>query len=314
MRLDLLDESDNQKIYGQTGYDTGGGLAILKYQDTKTVKVAEGKFFFANILLEAVKNKQLTVYADSLCVQLADPNLLLERTDTIQEINTYVRDTKEVFGPIYFENIKFFRAYQITYYSSKNNTWASKTLAIAPLETVTNQLSKFVTYKPMFWVKVANKKVDLNASSTTWAVRRWSKGNENTIDVNTIKVLKKGNDVPMLHFLNALKTNPQLRVYKANNWYEKELLSATDKENIFVSIDTIQTIDPVTYESKMKVVRTEFDEKIINKLRLVQEWAWDDKRKVLSVRCLGVAPLRPIKNEVGEFLFDLPMFYQRFDD
>lgn len=106
----------------------------------------------------------------------------------------------------------------------------------------------------------------------------------------------------------------QLRVYQIDNWRDKVLLSAYDKENVFASVDTIQTIDPVTYAVKTKIVCADLDVITIKDLRLVQEWAWDNKRKVLSVKCLGVAPMRAVKNELGEFLFDSPMFYQRFDD
>ncbi len=318
VRLDLLYESDHKNIYEQTSYDPSNlDLTILKYQDTKSVEVGDGMSFFANTLLKAVENKQLTIYSDSLCVQAIDALSLLIRQDTIQQIdpNTYETTIRIVKSQLDFQDIKFFRAYQITYYSPKNNRWSSKTLAVAPLVMKHNELGNFVAWKPVFWIKVANEKIDLNASSTTWAVRRWSRSKENMLQLNTLKVHKKGNgDMPMSHFLNAVKTNPKLKVYRAGNWHDKALLSPTDKENLFVSVDTIQMIDPVTYETKTKIVRNELDATTTNKLQLVQEWAWDNKRKVLSVRCLGVAPMRDIKNQEGEFLFCMPIFYQRFDD
>jgi Gliding motility associated protein GldN len=318
VRLDVLNEQDQTHIFEQTHCNTEGGLAILKYQDTKAVGVSEGTFFFANTLLKALENKELTAYADSLCVQPIDVAALLTRIDTIQQIDptTYQTRYKIVQSMINYEDIKLFRAYQITYYSTKNNTWNSRTLAIAPLVMHHDEAGNFVAWKPLFWLKVADKKADLNASSITWAVRRWSKDKESSLNLNTAKIHKKiGENVPMVHFLNAVKTNPQLRVYKhSNNWYDKEPLSASDKESVFASIDTIQTIDPVTYETKTKIVRADLDVTTINYVRLVQEWAWDNKRKVLSVRCLGVSPMRDVNNEEGEFLFRTPLFYQRLDD
>jgi hypothetical protein len=317
-RLDVLNEQDQTHIFEQTGVNTEGGLSILKYQDTKAVEVGEGRFVFANILLKAVENKELTVYADSLCLQPIDPMSLLRRIDTIQQIDpiTYESKFKIVMSYLNCEDIKMFRAHQITYYSAKNNAWNSQILAVAPLIMHRDDVGNFIAWQPLFWLKVADKKADLNTPNTTWAVRRWSKDRESLLNLNTAKIHKKvGENVPMVHFLNAVKTNPQLRVYKhSNNWYDKELLSANDKESVFASIDTIQTIDPVSYETKTKIVRADLDVTTINYVRLVQEWAWDNKRKVLSVRCLGVSPMRDVNNEEGEFLFRTPLFYQRLDD
>jgi hypothetical protein len=175
---------------------------------------------------------------------------------------------------------------------------------------------RFITWKPLFWIKVENERVDINSPDITCAVRTLSKGIHSMVQLNSVKEYKKTKpNMPILHFLDLVKNNKQILLHKANwNWREKELFSFDDKQKVFNSIDSVRVQAPFTNEITIQVVQNNIDLKNINEISLVQEWAWDDKRKTLFVRLLGIAPIGRNYNEVGDYLFSRPVFYQRFDD
>jgi hypothetical protein len=53
--------------------------------------------------------------------------------------------------------------------------------------------------------------------------------------------------------------------------------------------------------------------KAIYRLKIIQDWYWDEKLNNICVRLFAVAPMKKIYNEAGEFLFDMPLFYRLND-
>jgi hypothetical protein len=56
-----------------------------------------------------------------------------------------------------------------------------------------------------------------------------------------------------------------------------------------------------------------YGSKAIYKLRIIQDWYWDEKLKNICVRLFAIAPMKKVYNEAGEFLFDIPLFYRLND-
>ena len=100
-----------------------------------------------------------------------------------------------------------------------------------------------------------------------------------------------------------------IRAYKSDNDKFKYRLTGQDLQSIIYKIDTIETIDPTTYETKYKVVPSVINPEDIKRYRIKEMWYFDKQQSVLKVRILGIAPLRDIKNEAGEFLFEQPLFW-----
>jgi Gliding motility associated protein GldN len=313
IRLDMLHDEQLKSMFEETKYGFNNSLSILKFQDQRSEQEREeGYLFFTNILLEAAKNKQITAYSDSLCHDPIDILACMSHNDTI--VFSETEPPLIVKNLIQSDEIKLFRAHQITSYSPENGQWNSKTISIAPLKMVKDESGKFIAWKPIFWMKVDNKKANLNSSNITWAVRTRTKGIESDLQLNATKLHKKALETPMLHFLDLAINNKKMRLYPWDNWEKGQPYSLKDRQNIFTKIDTILVIDPITNEEKLKISESHFDVNSVNSMRLIQEWVWDNKRKSLSIIILGIAPLAPIKNEEGKLLFFAPSFYQRFDD
>ncbi len=74
-------------------------------------------------------------------------------------------------------------------------------------------------------------------------------------------------------------------------------------------VDTIVTYDPVTYDEIIEVVVNELNPEDIKRYRLKEVWFFDRESSVMRVRILGIAPLKDVYDENGNFLYELPMFW-----
>ncbi|MBI5917200.1 MAG: hypothetical protein HY842_17655 [Bacteroidetes bacterium] len=92
-----------------------------------------------------------------------------------------------------------------------------------------------------------------------------------------------------------------------------ELLSKKDIENLYTSIDTVITFDPDTYKETVQIIKNDIRPSDLKKIRLVQEWYYDNRRNVLFNKLKAVAPLVDKFDETGKKLrYAWPMYYLRF--
>ena len=73
--------------------------------------------------------------------------------------------------------------------------------------------------------------------------------------------------------------------------------------------DTITTYDPDTYEEKIEVVRNDLNPEDIKRFRMKEIWFFDEESSTMQVRILGIAPLRDVFDDDGNFLYEDPMFW-----
>jgi Gliding motility associated protein GldN len=313
VRLDMLPQYLVENMKEQTQYGVEGDLKILKIQDNEGLD-DEGYMVFSHKLFNTVGTIKIDIYSDSLCLHPTDIySAISNKNDTILMIDpiNYEAVYKVPSCPGFIQEVNVFRVHQLVYYNTGNSRWHVKVISIAPLRMVKTKEGKFIRWEPLFWIKVEQKKANLDASDITWAARTVGRSAEKLIDMNTAKEHKKTSN-PMLHFLESVKSNKQIPLYQS--WREKELLSMDERQNVFTWTETQRLLDPNTNQETAQTLQKSLDEKAVNKLHIVQEWAWDNKRKILMVNILGIAPMKPVHNEAGEFIYETPLFYQRFDD
>ncbi len=78
------------------------------------------------------------------------------------------------------------------------------------------------------------------------------------------------------------------------------------------SVDTVTTFDPETYEEKIKIVTNELNPEDIKRFRIKEVWFFDKEVSTLQVRILGIAPMKEVKDENGNFLYETPMFWVNY--
>ena len=315
IRLDMLSDEQVKKVIDDSGLSIEGGLDVLKLVENPHFQMNEGYQTLIYSLLNAANNHQIPIYSDKMCTQPFAPERLTQ-IDTLLLVDptTYEQKIRVVVNTINPDDILLFRIYQSLAYQPSTGTWVSQVFALAPLKTRYTEDGHFVRYEPLFWIKVNNNKPKLDSKSITYAVRSRPRLKTGYLTFEEAEIHKRTTkEMPLQHFLDKANSDAKLPLYSVESWREKTLLSMKQRREMIFSSDTTIMIDPNTYESKEKVVLNQIKTEDIKKLRLVQEWFWDDRKKVLSVRLVGVAPMVDVRNEADEFLYSKPLFYRRFD-
>ena len=113
--------------------------------------------------------------------------------------------------------------------------------------------------------------------------------------------------------LEAAK-NEEIHLYSA--WDDKfsDLLDQEAIHQLCHSSDTIEIIDPVTFESSYQVVENEFNAEDVAKFRLKEVWFFDEETSTMNVRILGIAPIISRYSDDGMFLNEGPMFWAYYPE
>ena len=314
LRLDMLYEKEASELYKETKISLDGGLDIVKLLESENSGY-EGYHYLSSLLMAGVQSGQITAYDSPFSDQKA-PTSSWIRQDTITRVDPTTYETVQVVvsNQVNPDDIKIFRAHQIVAYQPATATWKVKVIAVAPLIIRRDEAGTFIKLDPLFWIKVTDKKVKLNAPDITWAVRTRPREREGQLNFKKLilEAKKSQADLPMAHFLDKVSRDERVPLYGVASLKEPKL-TTLERKNILSRIDTIQTIDPVTYESRLKVITIKTEAADLERIRIVQEWAWDNRRKTMSIRLHSIAPIKDITNESGDFLYSAPIFYRRTD-
>jgi gliding motility associated protien GldN len=118
-------------------------------------------------------------------------------------------------------------------------------------------------------------------------------------------------------FIGILMKGVQDTVLKAYSIEDDKFhhkLSAKEVMALGSSIDTIPYFDPITYEQKFRIVKNQMDPESVKRFRLKEVWFFDKESSVLKVRILGIAPLKDQTDEMGNFLYEQPLFWIYYPD
>ena len=75
------------------------------------------------------------------------------------------------------------------------------------------------------------------------------------------------------------------------------------------SVDTVITFDPETYEENIAVVRNDLNPEDVKRYRVKEIWFFDEESSTVQVRILGIAPLKDVTDDNGNFRYEQPMFW-----
>ncbi|MBP7272741.1 MAG: gliding motility protein GldN [Saprospiraceae bacterium] len=101
----------------------------------------------------------------------------------------------------------------------------------------------------------------------------------------------------------------EIKTYSTEDDKFSYKLEPNEVASMGASIDTVVTVDPETYEEKIKIVRNELDPENVKRFRLKEVWFFDRESSTLKVRILGIAPLMNEYDSNGNFKFERPLFW-----
>jgi hypothetical protein len=281
-------------------------IALIKLLRREVLEDTNEDYFLSEHILATAKEGALPIFTDSNLTNHLN-YMPVKSIDTIIPIDPpHYRNSRIIsISPYRIENIKLFRARQLVYYDSSKTLWNMKTKAVAPLVKEDDSTN---IYKPLFWISVENEKPNIASDDIVWAKRLTTLSN-NTLTFNKANILKMTDNVPMQHFLKQVLKNYDIPLYESLRCSDEDRLSTQQREALLTRNDTVVKINPATYEMSIKTNTFKVDGKDVKKLKLVQEWYWNDNKKQLIINLITTAPLIELKDDNGNFSHDSPLFY-----
>jgi|GEM_PF-1023501 len=148
---------------------------------------------------------------------------------------------------------------------------------------------------------------DLASADITWAKKTNFKldfKDENS-QIEQMKMMDK-------ELVQIILDNVENGKLQAWDYTTGEPLSQEKIQNIYHKKDTVVITDPVSFEETRKAIENDLDRDKVNKLRIKQEWYWDNKAMQLQSRLLGAAPLLEVYGPDDNYRGDLPLYMVYF--
>ncbi|MBC8045720.1 MAG: gliding motility protein GldN [Fimbriimonadaceae bacterium] len=98
--------------------------------------------------------------------------------------------------------------------------------------------------------------------------------------------------------------------FKAENAFTVE-----DVQNKFNRVDTVYLFNEETYEEEIRTVPVTFNYMEVKKLKIKEDWIFDEETSTLQVRIVGIAPVKErIDQATGEPIGEEDMFWIYYPD
>ena len=247
----------------------------------------------------------------------------LDSHDTIVtiDVETGKEEVKTVLSECDPASFFAIRAKQLLYFDEKKGDFELLTYAVAPVRRVTQEvLEKSGEWKEIhlfdyvpFWLKMPDfskkrprKQPNVNDSNISWAAQIKTLGN--SPELEKLHPFKNFKPPVMRVLLGRFRTDAGLQVYDALD----APISFEARRSMLFSSDTVVTFDPETYEEKLEITHKELRAEDFPRLRLVQNWYWDERHRRLVIHLQSFAPVISVYDLYrGRFLYERPLFYRR---
>ncbi len=301
---------------------------LLKKRSTDTGRPYPTEPGFGQKIFEAVRAGHWEAWAwepgDSLrlLAQAEAVGRLVERdTATIVDCETGLTRNVSIENDFNPEDVVALRARQLLFFSQKTGEFDVYTLAIAPvvrkyirygLPTEGVEAKTWLWDYVPFWLKTPpyspkkhRKKPSLDDPNISLAYRM--KTVRNSLELDSLQPMKDFRHPVMQRLLDRAKADADFKIEDSDG----EPLDRAARQSFFFETDTVVTFDPETYEEVLKVVNKDVNAEACPRLRLLQDWFWDDRSHRLVVRLHAFAPLREHYDSEGYFRFESPLFWRR---
>lgn len=113
---------------------------------------------------------------------------------------------------------------------------------------------------------------------------------------------------PFFTLLADAAESGEIKVFQDDKF--REMLAPEEVSSQLVYMDTSIVYDPVTYEEKVEITRSEINPADIKRYRVKEIWYYDEEASRMKVRILGIAPIRDhFDEDTGVFKYEAPMFW-----
>jgi hypothetical protein len=305
---------DNFEINSEKDKD-GNAFSTIKLLDYASSDFYEKEHFLTDRILELAYKNELAIFEDKSLKFRMDTSKLYIRDTGIGCCDCLTWDLgsqyKIFINKYQSGDIPKYRVRQILYFNDKTNSYHVKTLAIGLLKHNFDEAGNYIGLIPVFWIKPSSdKKIDIYSNDIIWGKRLVTRRKSPVFDsLNIIKNSLKQSF--QSYFWDKVRSNKATVYIREDNNFKKTTYD--DLVTYHKNQDTTSTYEAIKgYKGEIITDFKTLYEKV-TKLRLVQEWFWDDRKTQLIINTKAMAPLVEIKDDNGTYLFDQPLFYCKTD-
>jgi len=103
--------------------------------------------------------------------------------------------------------------------------------------------------------------------------------------------------------------NGTFKAYSTVNDKFSIVMTPKEIEGKLLRMDTVPVFDPETYEESIKIVPNEVNVEDFKRIRVKEIWYFDSETSMLNVRILGLAPIRDVYDDNGNFKYEDVFFW-----
>lgn len=119
---------------------------------------------------------------------------------------------------------------------------------------------------------------------------------------------------PLFDIIIEAAVAENLTVYGTENDKFTTPLLSEELDRIINSYDTTSVFDPGTYEESIIVVKNQMSFEDVKRYRIKEIWFFNSKTSQMDVRIIGIAPMKDVQDDDGNFLYEQPMFWVYFPE
>lgn len=274
--------------------------------------------WLARWILDEMKAGKYQIYDDPSLSIIVSHSTLMNKISAIDTVitfdpNSYEERVQVIRNDISENDIVGFRAHQVIYYDKKQGGFNTQLLALAPMIKQTDPTGKIIGEIPLAWLAMggqASKNLNLDSPDVTWAALVIDKKGLFLNEKLTVRKDERKKSFAEMLFQAAFSMKHPVREsveYGCGN-----LLTKKELESMGSAVDTVITFDPATYKETMQIVRNELAPADVKTASLVQEWYYDNRRKMLANRLKAVGPMVDKSDENGNFIYTKILYYLYF--
>lgn len=121
-------------------------------------------------------------------------------------------------------------------------------------------------------------------------------------------------EAPLFQILQEAALNNQIALYSAEDDKFSYLLDTTEVRSIFYTKDTIEIMNPETYDPEYREIEDIVNYENVKRFRIKEVWFFDENTGTMNVRILGIAPLIEEFDDNDNFKFERPMFWAYYPE
>lgn len=259
---------------------------------------------FSEALLRGLNAGHYTCFADEGLQQPIPPakiKALLNPADTTPGFD-HPNDTFVTVHPVEKTDIELFRIRQVFFYEAGRQQFGNRVLALAPLVNQRDAEGNPNGRKAIFWIKFQSPgKASRAEAEATYLFQTYMYANapgQNDF------VVKKGK-------LDLRDWTAHSIEQAAHPILDTDKFEPLDAKALHTAVFNTDTIVRFNDEGQTEIERIVENNAIlqVEKIRFVQNWAFDQRRHTLVGRTVAVAPLAAIRDEEGNFRYYKPLFY-----